>query len=281
MFANSLADVDSVLEIDRGAKPRFNSCGSHNADTDVQQGNYMRKRSRDSLPGFVAPVLTAPILNGIHQLNRDYVELLIAEDNERDVDSLPPAVINALRALSPPARAMLANCPFALYSLAIESQDFWRNHQDDAALMAAAEADRAKADSLQHTFFAINALFFAWHIANSQRVAAKVLYSLADTAIDRLIPLPLGELQRIARRGSQLLVPRWPGNSAFWPDLIRFAELGDAQRLTTTQLLGSQLIAADLRTNEMARGLLRPLGRSASAAAIGSVPTGAVSIGSR
>jgi hypothetical protein len=278
MFANSPADVDSVLEIDRDAKPRFNSCGSHNADMDVQQGNYMRKRSRDSLPGFVAPVLTAPILNGIHQLNRDYVELLIADDSERHVESLPPAIINALRALSPPARAMLTNCPFALYSLAIESQDFWRNHQDD---LARAKVDGASQSASPHTAFAINALFFAWHIANSQRVAAKVLYSMADTAIDRLIPLPLGELQRIARGGSELLAPRWPGNSAFWPDLIRFAALGDAQRLTTTQLLGSQLIAADLRANEIARGMLRPLGRTASSAVIGSVPIGAVSTGLR
>jgi len=218
----------------------------------------IRTRSRERLPGIVAPVLTAPILSGIHRLNRDYVELLIAGRECETADALPSSVISGLRALSPQARAALTACPFALYALGIEHQDFWRNQSGDSA---DPDAYVTRESLPRESAFAINALFFAWHIASSQRVAAKVLYALADNVIDRLIPLPLVELQSIACRDSALLAPRWPGNAAFWPDLVRFAALGDAQRLTTTQLLGSQLIAADLRTNAATRGLLRPLSR--------------------
>lgn len=222
----------------------------------------MRKHSRESLPGIVAPVLTAPILSGIHRLNRDYVELVIAGSNETDAaDALPPAVISGLRALSPQAIAALAACPFALYALGIEHQDSWRNHLGGSADSENAASYLSRELAPRESAFAISALFFAWHVASSQRVAAKVLYALADTAIDRLLALSLAELQRIACRDSGLLAPRWPGNAAFWPDLIRFAALGDTQRLTTTQLLGSQLIAADLRANASARGWLRPVSR--------------------
>lgn len=228
----------------------------------------MRKRSRDSLPGMVAPVLTAPILSGIHQLNRDYVELLVADRSAGyAAKALPPAVIDGLRALSPQARAALAACPFALYALGIEQQDFWRHRVADNTVASDAAGAPPRAALTQAASFAISAMFFAWHVASSQRVAARVLYALCDGTIDMLVPLPLAELQRIAGHGSGLLMPRWPGNCAFWPDLIRFAALGDMQRLTTTQLLGSQLIAADLRANAAARGVLRPVAVGVSAVA--------------
>lgn len=217
----------------------------------------MRKRSRESLPGIFSPVLTTPLLTGIHQLNRDYVELLITSQSDGQfLTGLPQSVIDGLASLPPLARGVLAACPFALYSLGLERQDAWRNPPDVAvteATMVQSARDTLSAGSC----FAINALFFAWHVTHLQRVAARMFYAMPDFAIDGLLRMSVSELQPLARKVTAPLMPRWPTNAAFWPDLVRFAALGDERRLTMTQLLGSQLISADLRGNGMSRSLAR------------------------
>ena len=213
----------------------------------------MRKRSRERLHGSLAPVLTPPTLSAIHDLNSDYIELLIAN---RDVPqlsaSLPPTVLAGLAELNKAARRALAACPFALYSLGIEHQDFWRAC---GGFMVAEETPRYQSSmSLSAvTSFGISALFFAWHVASAQRMAAKVFFAMPDAALDALARLRLWELQRMAAERSMLMKPRWPTNNGFWPDLVRFAARGDIERLNTTQLLGSQLIAADLRAHAASR----------------------------
>ena len=107
--------------------------------------------------------------------------------------------------------------------------------------------------------FGISALFFAWHVASAQRMAAKVFFAMPDFAVDSLARLRLWELQRMAAERAMLMKPRWPMNNGFWPDLVRFAARGDVERLNTTQLLGSQLIAADLRVHATSRSGRGPL----------------------
>lgn len=217
----------------------------------------MRKRSRDSLPGIFSPVLTTPLLAGIHQLNRDYVELLIAAPpDEQTATGLPASVIKGLTALPPSARGALAACSFALYSLGLEHHDAWRSASGIAVAQSVTQ-QRVHDTSQAGSVFAINALFFAWHVTHLQRVAARMFYAMPDFAIDALMRTPLNELQPMTRNVAAPLLPRWPTNAAFWPDLVRFAALGDERRLTMTQLLGSQLIAADLRANTITRSHVR------------------------
>jgi hypothetical protein len=216
----------------------------------------LSKRSRESLPGLVAPVLTTSILSGIHQLNLDYVETLVADVDEHLLAaSLPESVLRGLAALSPEARKAVAACPFALFSPGFEQQQFWR---DDLRETNSVPVHVARQQLSRESAFTLSALFFAWHVASSQRMAAKVLFALPDAAIEMLIRMPLSALHDAACGSPALLVPRWPTNAAFWPDLVRFAALGDARRLNTTQLHGSQLNAADLRANTVSRGMLRP-----------------------
>ena len=186
----------------------------------------MRKRSRESLPGIFTPVLTAPILAGIHELNRDYVELLIArQGDEHFAATLPAAVVAGLAALPSTSRAALAACSFALYSLGFEQQDFWRG---ECAATADMSSERYP---LRHALpaascFAINASFYAWHVTNVQRVAARMFYAMPDAAIDGLMRTSLVDLQRIACATSGLLSPRW---SAMF-----FHTAYDAARTSTT-----------------------------------------------
>ena len=207
----------------------------------------MRKRSRDRSHGALAPVLTAPTLSGIHDLNCDYIELLIADrDAQRFATLLPPAVIAGLADLDSAARRSLAACPFALYSLGVEHQDFWRAAASGSNVAEEAPRYRPVTSMSAEGCFGISALFFAWHVASAQRMAAKVFFAMPDFALDGLASMRISELQRVATGCSASMRPRWPMNTGFWPDLVRFAARGDIERLNTTQLLGSQLIAASL-----------------------------------
>lgn len=206
-------------------------------------------------PGARAPVLSATLLARVHGLNRDYVDLLLAEHGAAacavSAESLPGKVLDALGYLSRDALAALTATPFALWSMRFDDPHFWQEALCDPQPVERADASleaRYGAPSVTSTraAFCEIALFFAWHIAACNRVAARVLFAIPDGLAAMLVRVPLWRLQRIAFDFPALLTPRWPNNPAFWPDLARFAAAGDRQRLATTQLLGNQLLASEL-----------------------------------
>jgi hypothetical protein len=210
--------------------------------------------NKEVVPAVRAPVLSAVVLARVHELNRDYVELLAtpALAHDADTESLPAKVLDALLHLPNASRLRLAATPFALYSLGFEDQQFWRCVLDDARV-----ADRED-PPLQERYGVMSAppagtlcevaLFFAWHTAVSNRVAARVLFAMSDELAERMVRTPLWKLRHIATEFPGLLTPRWPTNPGFWPDLVRFAAAADWRRLETAQLLGSQLNAIELDT---------------------------------
>jgi hypothetical protein len=216
---------------------------------------YKEEALPEKLTGFTAPVLSANLLAHVHQLNLDYVELLIAERAAphccAQLQHLPVKLHSLLAALSPAARALLAALPFTLYSLGFEDEGFWRAACErlPTSVHASAEQRYAPAESPwpQGTFCDL-ALLHAWHVATSSRLASRVVYAMPDVTAVRLAATPLWRIKRIAADCPGLLMPRWPTNPGFWPDLLRFAVANDATRLATAKLLGSQLIAAELES---------------------------------
>ena len=212
----------------------------------------------DVVPGARAPVLAAPLLDRTHELNQDYVELLLAERSRplpgKSVEALPGRLLDALAGLDVSARAALAHCPYALYSLGFDDQRFWSTVLSEAPsdkLTNTCERSieaRYGASGVVPTCvaFAEVALFAAWHTAQSNRFAAGFLFGMPDRIAAKLARAPVWQVRRIAIDCPDLLTPRWPTNPAFWPDLVRFAAAGDKARLETARLLGGQLIAAEL-----------------------------------
>jgi len=211
----------------------------------------MSSTDTEDLPGSLAPVLSAALLARVHELNLDYLELLIAESAaaEGQVRHLPVRVAAAVLALSAQARRLVANLPFTLYSLAFEDPAFWHAACEPVSLQSAtgvAERYAVPATASSQQAFCEIALLHAWHVASSNRLAARVVYAMPETTALRLTAIPLWRLKRIAAEHPGLLLPRWPTNPAFWPDLVRFAVEQDPARLQTAQLVGCQLIAAEL-----------------------------------
>lgn len=211
----------------------------------------MSDRNKEVVPGTRAPVLGDALLTRIHQLNRDYVELLIASATSHlgnSAEMLPPKVLDALARLSANGLSALARNPFALYSLGFDDQRFW------TAVLADAQADdrpvqqrygAAHTMSEQSAFSEV-VLFFAWHVASAHRVATRFLFAMPDAIAVQLAGAPLWRLKQIVLDYPDMLTPRWPTNPAFWPDMVRFAAAADAGRLEATRLLGNQLIASEL-----------------------------------
>ena len=226
---------------------------------------------RVSTPGSRAPVLNATLLARVHELNRDYVELLIVAQSHapsmRNEDALPQKVCEALACVAPAWRAQIAACPFTLYSLRFDDQQFWHTALDDcdvelpADLVCEPVARRYGMGAIRPlaSVFCETAAFFAWHTATTSPVAARVLFAMPDALAERLMHTPLWHVRRIAMDYPGLLTPRWPANPGFWPDLVRFATDCDAHRLETARLLGSQLIAAELESAAMPDGKLARL----------------------
>lgn len=215
------------------------------------RANEANEKPRD-IPACT-PVLDLPLLDRIYQLNLDYLELLVSEGTATagatQLQHLQPRHRVALCALPKQALQAVAKVPYTLYSLGFEEEGFWE------AVCAAATAANPTCvtqryspgeDTSAQCAFCEVALLYAWHVVTTNRMAARVTHAMPRRTATRLTNTPLWEIKRIAASHETLMMPRWPTNPAFWPDLIRFAGSNDTHRMTTTRLLGTQLIAAEL-----------------------------------
>ena len=224
----------------------------------------MSRTHTEDLPGASAPVLSAAVLARIHELNVDYVELLAAEHNTAIADGqlqhLPCKLHAALAELSSAARATLAALPYTLYSLGFEDEKLWRSLAEPAALATSLSMSERYAQpystSLQASLCEV-ALLYAWHVATSSPLAARLIYAMPERVAQQLTAAPPWYVRRLAVHHASLLMPRWPTNPGFWPDLVRFAAAGDHLRLATAKILGSQLIAAELQGSMLQSPRLR------------------------
>lgn len=202
------------------------------------------------------PVLNPALLARVRQLNLDYLELLVAErgstDGSTQLQHLPPRHRAALGALSPRALRALAAMPYSLYSLGFEDENFWDAVCESATSSASALAVQRYArvgDASAQCSFCELALLHAWHVAAKNTMAARMVFAMPYATARRLVNTPLWQIRCIAGSYGELMMPRWPTNPAFWPDLIRFAASNDTRRLHMTRLLGTQLIAAELEVS--------------------------------
>jgi len=204
----------------------------------------MSAHNMDVVPGNCAPILGPALLARTRELNLDYVRLILAE-RPASTESLSDKVLEGLSQLAEPARGALAACSYTLFSLGFDDVRFWTaalDHKSSDDLFERYGDDAVP--SAQSAFCEV-ALFFAWHVSQMNPMAARVLFAMPSAVEGQLAAAPLWRLRRVALDYPGLLVPRWPHNPAFWPDLVRFAASADP-RLLTAQLLGHQLIASEL-----------------------------------
>jgi hypothetical protein len=212
----------------------------------------MSKAIKDDLPSTAPPVLSDALLHRIHELNFDYLQLLRREQADiqaaAQLQHFPPKVLGQLSACDSSVLHRVAQVPYTLYSLGFEDLRFWQ-----AACNVSGELSSRYCGNtsvwLQGPFYEV-ALLFAWHIANSTRLAARVSLAMPDAIVELFAKTPVTQVRRIAIDYPGLLLPRWPTNPAFWPEIVEFAKQNDRTRLNNVKLLGTQLIAAQLQAAE-------------------------------
>ncbi len=143
--------------------------------------------------------------------------------------------------LSAAQRAAAANCPYALFDLRFHDDEHWRARLGRAGHWRIADATMVDDDMAS---FVRLALFYAWHVASTARLAAR-----AAAGHERAHGggFPGREAQRppaLVASETANLTARWCTSGAYWSALMGAASGADAARLRRVQLFGLQLAAA-------------------------------------
>jgi hypothetical protein len=212
----------------------------------------MTRRIKEDSHSPLAPILRVDLLDSLHALNADYLELLVRELSGSvcagQLHYLPSRLHSPLGQLKAEHRLRISRAPYALYSLRFEDSRFWQR----ACPLLDAPIDvryaPASGSSLQGPFCE-TALIEAWQTARGFPLAARLMYAMSESVRQAFAAMPLWQVRRLAADHPSLLMPRWPTKASFWADLVTFAVADDAVRLTAVQLLGTQLIATELATS--------------------------------
>ncbi len=196
-------------------------------------------------------VLSNAVLGPLYELNREYLQTLARTPRQWHVatqERLPDPVCLALMALDPPRRALVARCPFSLFSARFHDDELWLRLASPAAVSENEARPEAALGYFVH--FAQAALFFAWHLAQSNPAAARVVFGMSPLTLGVFGNLALTRLQQIAREHPDVIVPRWPERTSFWRTLLDTAPRASEQFANQAHLVGLQMLAAEMPLKE-------------------------------
>lgn len=193
-------------------------------------------------------VLSAAVLEPLHELNRRWLTLLMQTPRLWPVRSggtrLPDAVGATLIALTPERCVEIARCPFSLFTASFNDGAYWRGIAGNTAVHEPGPGAQEGAPEEALVSFAELALFYAWHLARVNPAAARIVLGMTDQTLSAFEMLTLTTLQNLAASGQHLLAPRWPDRAGFWLQLLEPAS--SASPPLDVRLVGLQMMAAEL-----------------------------------
>jgi hypothetical protein len=190
------------------------------------------------------PYFSNEMLAPLHELNHRFLDLMGSGGGDwrlPDAAALPGAMTGGVAPLSAAQRAAAAHCPYALFDLNFQEGEHWRARL--AAGAAGCVADAAPVDSETAAFIRL-ALFYAWHVAATAKLAAQLLLGMSEATATAFRGVTLNQLLILVASESVHLTARWPTSSVYWNALTHAAARRDAARLRRIQLFGLQLAAA-------------------------------------
>lgn len=147
-------------------------------------------------------------------------------------------VASRVRELEPAARHAVAACPYALFDAEFGDARFWRE------FVLSPDAATAR-DPHAHAPFARTAAFLAWHLAQSNDLAAALVLGMTPETQRLWQGMPVSMLEQAANAAAPRLAARWGRHPTFWKKLLDSAAPSGRERAQAVRLLGLQLIAAD------------------------------------
>lgn len=178
--------------------------------------------------------LSPEVLEALYEINRVYLDVLTLEQAP-------------LAALDPALRTAIARCPFALFNARFSESSFWMNQIKATAVQEPIQRFlNFHRDHPDPAAFTDLALFYSWHLVQSNPLAARVLLGMTESTLKVFRNLTLSRVQRIAAEQDQLVTPRWLPPTPFWRGLIEVFKRGPVERIEDVRLLGIQMIASQV-----------------------------------
>ena len=186
--------------------------------------------------------VSAEVLESLRELNHRFLDLAT---QPRDWGAarpwLPGAVSAQVAPLSAAQKSAAASCPYALFDLRFHDDRHWRTRLRGADPPSVAEELGVDAPTLE---FVHLALFFAWHVAATTKLAAQLLLGMHEATIAAFRGATIDCLPALASTEAAHLTARWNDCGAYWTALARTASRPNQANLRRIQLYGLQLAAA-------------------------------------
>jgi len=190
------------------------------------------------------PHYPAEMLHSLHGLNHRFLDLVGAHPEDWRLPGrlkLPGEVSGQVAPLSAAQRAAAANCPYALFDLRFDDDEHWQARLNSPGRWRIADETTVEDDTAD---FVRLALFYAWHVASSTKLAAQLLLGMNEHTAMAFRSATLHSLQALVAGEAGNLSARWCTSTAYWSALVCAASCTDAARLRRVQLFGLQLAAA-------------------------------------
>jgi hypothetical protein len=180
----------------------------------------------------------------VAEINTLMLEILRARAAAEDEAS--PRLVSGLRelwrALDAPAQQRLARCPYLLLDAGFSCRERWEWPAADRGVMDGGGA-RGYFASPRGVVLVRRTLVFAWHLARSNRLTARVLLGMSAGCAERVAATALRDLEALAELAPAWVAPRWEQQPAIWRQMMRAALDGRDAHLKQVQLRGLQLLA--------------------------------------
>ena len=190
------------------------------------------------------PQVSAELLGSLRGLNHRFLDLVAtwAGGWEADGASAHHADLAAqIAPLSAAQKMAVADCPYALFDLRFHDERHWANRLHLARRWNVADVSPSDEATLD---FVRMALFFAWHVASTARLAAQFLLGMPAAAVTAFRAAPFDCLSGLAAAEAMHLTARWHDCPMYWNALTSAAFRPDSAELRRIQLHGLQLAAA-------------------------------------
>lgn len=201
------------------------------------------------------PWLRPEILATLAELNEQYVDLLalhVKTGTSPKDQSLLQELRPLLMKLDPGGRRRAAACPYLLVDAGFADPQRWLwahgYHVRDTERMPPEQYL-----ALPQTIALARLVFtYAWHLACTRTSAVRMLFGMARRTAEILSTYSLRQVTDLAELHPHWLKPRWPLRSIMWPELLGAAMRGEGPQLERARMRGLQLLAAELRSSELA-----------------------------
>ncbi len=198
-------------------------------------------------PAPVSGAWDSALLDPVAEINEQMLECLrrMAADDAAPPESGAPRLVTLLREdwrrVDAKAQRRLSACPCLLLDAGFAQPQRWQALACPGVMEAGVRggyfSGRGGVALVRRT------LVFAWHLARSNRLGARLILGMSAPAAERVAASRLADLEAVAELAPDWIVPRWERQPNVWRQLLGAACRGQPLLLRQAQLRGLQLLA--------------------------------------